>query len=176
MKQILTPFLVFFILIGSGHMAADISTPINNIFNDSCSAKDFLLLRDKGVQADFFRQRDSVQKIQYPLDDQDKFNSVDITSKMLQQFLKDIDINQLLKTDNFESSYFFNISPPQFKDSKKCKDVIKVQYFHSSCTFRLVIDNVYLVQDTDCIGGTQVMYSFKIINGRISDFGRDEAG
>jgi hypothetical protein len=95
---------------------------------------------------------------------------------MLQQFLQDIDIDLLSKSNSFERAYFFKIAPPQFSDSKKCKDLIKIQYFPKSCTFRLVIDNVYLVEKTECIGGSQVVYSFKIVNGRLSDFWRDEAG
>jgi hypothetical protein len=129
-----------------------------------------------GTQSEFFRQRDSVQKAQYSHGDQDIYNSVDINSKMLQQFLTDIDVNQLQKTGTFEKSYFFNIAPPQYKDTKECKDIIRVQYLSSSCTFILIIDNVYMVQDLGCAGGTQVIYSFKISNGHVRDFGRNEAG
>jgi len=172
----MTKTLIFILTILTLQGHSDICSPKYFSFKDSCSAKDFLLLRDKVTQSDFFRQRDSVRKIQYPLGDQDTCNSVDITKNMLQQFLKDIDINLLLKTNTFESTYFFNIAPPQFSDSKKCKDIIRLQYFPSSCTFRLVIDNVYLVENTDCIGGSQVVYSFKIVNGRLSDFWRNEAG
>lgn len=148
---------------------------MTSFIQTDCSPTDFTKLNDKKLQDDFFKQRDSVQKAQYPNSDQDIKNSVDLTRQMLMQFLKDFNIETFKKTGTYENYYFFNISPPQFKDSKVCKDKISVQYFKESCTYRMIIENVYMVEK-DCIGGQQVSYTFKIIKNKIADFGRDEAG
>jgi len=146
------------------------TTPIN------CSAKNLLKLRDNGLQYDFFRQLASIRKVQYPNNDQDTDNSVDITPSLLKKFLKDVNVDTLQKNGTYESYYFFNIAPAQYVDSKKCKDKIEIQYFNKECGFRMVIDNVYLVEKRDCIGGSQVIYGFKIVDGKIVDFTRNEAG
>jgi len=140
-----------------------------------CSPTDFTKLKDKKLQDNFFTQLDSVKKVQYPKNDQDTKNAVDLTPKMLNQFLKDFNLETFKKTGIYENYYFFNISPPQFKDSKICKDKISVQYFSESCTYRMIVENVYIVEN-NCIGGQQVSYNFKIIKNKIVDFGRDEAG
>jgi hypothetical protein len=146
-----------------------------SFLNHDCSSTDITKLNDKKLQVDFFTRLDSVRKAQYPNNDQDTNNSVDLTPKLLQLFLKDINLETLKKNGRYDAFYFFNISPPQFKDSKECKDRISLRYFPESCMFRIEVENVYLVE-RDCIGGSQVSYGFKIVKDKIVDFGRNEAG
>ena len=141
----------------------------------NCSAMDLVKLKDKELQDEFFKQLDSIKKVQYSNYTQDTGNSVDITPNLLRQFLENINADSLQMNGVYESHFFFNIAPPQYVDSKKCKDIISIQYF-IDCGFRMVIDNVYLVEKEGCIGGSQVVYGFKIIDGKIVDFGRQEAG
>src|SRR5687767_8682820 len=69
--------------------ATSVTTPGN------CSAKDLLKLRNQELQFDFFRQLDSLRKVQYPGNDQDTNNSVDITPGLFRQFLTDINAETL---------------------------------------------------------------------------------
>jgi hypothetical protein len=141
-----------------------------------CGSEDFLKLKNKQLQADFFRQLDSVRKGQYPNNDQDIYNLVDITPALLNKFLSDINIDSLRKNEMYEASYFFNIAPKEYTDSRKCDDVITVRFFSEDCSFRMIIDNVYPVKDVGCAGGAQVLYGFKIFKSRIIEFGRQAAG
>ncbi len=147
---------------------------------NNCSASDFLKLKDKNLQDDFFRQLDSLRKSQYRINDPDTKSSVDITQNLLKKFLKEVNIDTLQKNGTYECFYFFNIAPPEFVDSKKCKDKITIQYLSETCEFRMMVDNVYLVDVEDdkpyCIGGAQVVYDFKILDGKIVDFRRGLIG
>ena len=154
-----------------------LSEPTTSVITpNSCSAKDLLELRNPALQYDFFRQLDSIRKVQYPNNDQDTNNSVDITPNLLRKFLAEINADTLQQNEIYEGYYFFNIAPPQYVDSKKCRDKITIQYFGKECGFRIIIDNVYLVEKEGCIGGSQVLYGFKIVGGKIVDFTRNEAG
>lgn len=141
-----------------------------------CDASDFLKLKDKQLQADFFKHLDSVRKIQYPANDQDIYNLVDITPAMLNSFLNDINIDSLQKNASYEHKYFFNIAPKGFTDSRTCADVIILRFFEEDCSFRVIIDNVYPVEEQGCAGGAQVIYGFHIEDNKIIRFGRQAAG
>ena len=142
-----------------------------------CSGRavDILKLKEKELQIEFFLKLDSIKKLQYPDKDQDTCNSVDLTPALLNKILKDINGMTLQEKGVFTSFYNFNIACPGFTDSEVCKDKVSIHFFEESCCFRIVIENSYMVEG-DCIGGSQVVYGFKIDNGRIIDFGRQEAG
>jgi len=140
-----------------------------------CSAVDFMKLSQKEIQITFFHNLDSIRKVQYPANDQENCNSVDMTPYLLNDFLKSIDEEAFQKSGEFECVYNFNIACPDFTDSEICKDKISIKYFEKTCCFRLVIENIYMVEG-DCIGGSQVVYGFDIQNDRIVNFSRQEAG
>lgn len=146
--------------------------PVHSIY----SSKDFLQLKNKELQADFFRVLDSTRKSQYRNNDQDIYNLVDITPDLLRKFLKDINADTLARHDVFEARYFFNIAPRSFTDSKKCDDLVTLRFFREDGSFRMIIDNVYPVEELGCAGGAQVIYGFKIRDNRIVDFDRQAAG
>lgn len=150
-------------------------TKVTATVKSTCFAVDFIALKNKDLQKNLFKQLDSIIKIQYPNNNQELYNSVDLTPKMLNQFLKDIDLESLEKNDQFEQFYNFNISHPNFKDSPICRDQVAVLFLKENCRFRITIDNVYMVEG-DCIGGSQVIYGFQIKDSEIIDFWRDEAG
>lgn len=137
------------------------------------TALDFLKLTDKKIQADFFHQLDSIRKVQYPKNDQDTAIFVDLTPKLLDNFIKDLNKDQLYKTGEFEKEYNFNISPPQYTDSKECEDKVSLTFDKINCSFRLIIFNEFFAEW--CQEST-VVYVFKINGDRILDFGRSEAG
>lgn len=134
---------------------------------------DFLKLEDKTVQADFFHQLDSIRKVQYPKNDQDTAIFVDITPKLLDKFILDLNKDQLYKNDEFEKEYNFNIAPPQYTDSKKCKDRVSVAFDKKTCNFRLIVFNEFFAEWCQ---ESAVIYAFKINGGKILDLVRNEAG
>ena len=138
-------------------------------------AIDILKLKEPLLQKEFFRELDSIKDLQYPENDQEECNNVDITSELLNTFLGDINTSTFQEKGEFECFYNFNIACPGFSDSEICKDKISIQFFESSCNFRMVIENCYMVEGS-CIGGAQVVYTFKIIDGKVINFGRNEAG
>jgi hypothetical protein len=137
------------------------------------TAMDFLKLSDKTIRADFFHQLDSIRKDHYPKNDQDTAIFVDLTPKLLDKFIKDLNKDQLYKTGEFEKEYNFNIAPPQYTDSKECKDKVSLTFDKKTCSFRLIIFNEFFAEW--CQEST-VVYAFKINGDKIWDFGRNEAG
>jgi len=53
--------------------------------DDNCGSLDFMKLKDSELQADFFSALNGLLKKQYPNNDQEKCNSVDMTPALLQQ-------------------------------------------------------------------------------------------
>lgn len=151
------------------------SKAVPQIDTTSCdeTALAFLELVDKNIQADFFHLLDSIRKAQYPQNDQDTTISVDLTPKLLDKFLNDLNKAQFAQTGKFEKEYNFNIAPPEFADSKACTDQISLSFEKNTCSFRLVITNRFFAE---WCHGSSVVYGFKINGGKISSFGRNEAG
>ena len=148
----------------------------SSIFTSTdCSPTTIKKLEDKRLMGYFFDRLDSVKRIQYPGNDQDTGNSVDLNPRLLSQFISDINTETFSKTGTFQKHYFFDMAPASYKDSEKCKDVISIQFIPSSCSFRIEIQNAYPVKN-DCAGGSQVSYHFKIQNNSIVNFSRNEAG
>lgn len=134
---------------------------------------DFLKLTDKTIQADFFHKLDSIRKVQYPKNDQDTAIFVDLTPKLMDIFIKDLNKDELNKTGSFEKEYNFNIAPPKYKDSKECIDKISLSFDKETCSFRLVIFNEFFAEWCQ---ESSVFYGFQINGDKILDFGRNEAG
>lgn len=137
------------------------------------TALDFLKLTDKTIRTDFFRQLDSIRNVQYSKNDQDTAIFIDITPKLLDRFIRDLNKDELSKTGEFEKEYNFNIAPPQYRDSKECKDKISIAFDKNTCRFRLTIFNVFFAEW--CQEST-VIYGFQISSDKILNFGRSEAG
>jgi hypothetical protein len=154
------------------HLQSKAGTQMDTISCDN-TPLEFLKLMDKHIKAGFFQQLDSIRKVQYSKNDQDTDIFVDLTPKLLDKFLKDLNKDQLAKTGNFEKEYNFNIAPKKYKDSKECKDKISITYDKKYCGFRLVIYNEFFAEW--CQEST-VVYGFKINGDRIYDFSRNEAG
>ncbi len=133
----------------------------------------FLKLTEKKIQVDFFHQLDSIKKDQYPNDDLDTNIFVDITPKLLNKFLGDLNEELFIETGSFEKEYNFNIAPPQFVDSKECLDKISITFEKNTCSFHMIIYNEFFA---DWCQESTVVYGFKIIGNKISDFRRNEAG
>jgi len=154
------------------HLESKADTQIDSTSCDK-TALDFLKLANKNIQTDFFHQLDSIRKVQYPKNDQETAIFVDLTPKLLDKFLRDLNKDEFSKTGNFEKEYNFNIAPPKYTDSKECKDKISITFDKRTCSFRLVINNEFFAEW--CQEST-VIYGFKINGNKISDFGRNEAG
>ncbi len=144
---------------------------------ESCEGQsvDFLILEDERVQADFFSKLDSIRKIQYPDDDRKMSIMVDITPEYLNKFLTDLDQDTLMVKKGFDKEYHFDIAPQGYTDPKICMDRIEVGFDEEKCTFRLKVFNTFLVQADWCTE-SMVVYGFKIENGNLVDFWRQEAG
>lgn len=147
------------------------------VVSGSCFQKpsDFLTLKNKEIQSTFFYKLDSTRKVQYPENDQEISMMVDLTPEYLNKFIADINLDTLLVNKRFGKEYHFNISPNGYSDPKRCKDKIEVIFDEKQCTFRLNIYNTFLVEPNWCTE-SMVVYGFSILNGKIVDFGRQEAG
>ena len=140
-----------------------------------CQGLDFMKLQNQGLQDDLFKKIDSIRRVQYPDNDQAKEIMIDLTPKMLNQFLKDIDQAVLSKTGKFEKEYHFNIAPKEFSDPPICKDKISIEFYTENCRYRMMIWNTFLAEPGWCTE-SQVIYSFEIKDDGITGFERNEAG
>jgi hypothetical protein len=154
-----------------------ISKDSEQIDSTNCTGNtvDFLKLKDKELQVDFFSKLDSIRKVQYPDNDQETSIMVDLTPEYLIKFLTDIDSDSLTANNQFEKEYHFNIAPKDYTDPEVCKDKIAVSFDVKNCSFRLNVYNTFLVEPDWCTE-SMVVYGFKISNGRIIDIWRQEAG
>ncbi len=137
------------------------------------TAIDILILLDQKNQADFFHQLDSLRRSQYPDNDQDTAIFFDITPKLLNRFLRDLNKDQLIKTGKFEKVYYFNIAPAGYKDSKKCTDKISLRFSKETCSFHITIFNEFFAEW--CQEST-VSYIFQVKGNKISFLDRYETG
>jgi len=138
-------------------------------------ANDFLKLKDKALQKEFFFMLDSIRKVQYPDNDQELTIMVDLTPEYLNKFLTDLNKDSLRLNNTFEKEYHFNIAPKGYTDPKVCKDKIQITFDEEYCSFRMVIYNTFFVEPNWCTEST-IVYTFRIEEDRIIDFGRNEAG
>lgn len=160
------------------HDSAKISVDSPKLHQDTFSltqtkASDILQLKLPAIQKSFFRQLDSMLKIQYPNNDQDKDIFVDLRPKMLSQFLSELDTNTLIKNGAFDKSYHFNIAPPMYKDTKACSDQITLEYDTHSNFFTLIISNRFYAEWCQ---ESAVRYFFIITNKKVLLLDRTEAG
>ena len=100
---------------------------------------------------------------------------VDLTPEYLDKFLADLDQDSLSMNNRFEKDYHFNVAPKDYTDPEICKDKIGITFDKEHCSFRLNIYNTFLVEPDWCTE-SMVVYGFIISNGKIVDFGRQEAG
>ena len=136
-------------------------------------ASDILQLKLPVIQKSFFRQLDSMLKIQYPNNDQEKDIFVDLKPNMLNQFLSDLDTNLLIKKGAFDKSYHFNIAPPMYKDTKTCSDQITLEYDVHSNYFSLIISNRFYAEWCQ---ESAVRYFFILTKKKVILLDRTEAG
>lgn len=136
-------------------------------------ASDVLYLKNPAIQKSFFRQLDSMLKIQYPNNDQEKDIFVDLTPNMLNQFLSDLDTNVLIKNGAFDKSYHFNIAPPMYKDTKTCSDQITLEYDIHSNYFSIIISNRFFAEWCQ---ESAVRYFFILTKKKVILLDRTEAG
>jgi len=143
----------------------------------NCMGKteDFLNLRDKELQVDFFSKLDSIRKVQYPHNDQETSIMVDLTPEYLIEFLDDINLDSLTANKQYEKEYHFNIAPKDYTDPEICKDKIAMSFDAENCSYRLNVYNTFLVEPDWCTE-SMVVYGFKIENDKIVDFWRQVAG
>lgn len=145
----------------------------DTFYHTQVRATDILYLNNPTLQKSFFSQLDSMLYSQYPKQDQEKDIFVDLTPKMLEQFLRDLDTNQLIKTGSFEKSYHFNIAPPMYKDTKACSDQITLEYDPKSEQFFLIIGNRFYYEWCQ---ESSVRYNFTITQKGVRLIDRAEAG
>lgn len=162
-----------FLILTASHFGKSELTTISKTFIQTCSPEDFLKLKDKHLQEDFFAHLDSIRKVQYPNNNQDTNIFVDLTPKLLSRFLKDIDKDILIMTGRFEREYHFNIAPPGYSDPEICKDKISLLFNTESCSFRMIIYNTFFAEWCQ---ESSVVYVFQINGNRITEFWRNEAG
>lgn len=172
MKQILV-ISTLFLLIACVDKSKNVSSTTSDTASCDKSAVAFLKLANNSFQADFFHQLDSIKKVQYPQNDQDAAIFVDLTPKLLNMFLKDMKEGEFSKTNKFEKEYNFNIAPPDYTDSKECKDKISITFDKRTCSFLLVIYNEFFAEW--CQEST-IFYEFKIAGDKIYDLRRNIAG
>lgn len=146
---------------------------LDTIYLTLPKASDIQYLNNPTLQKSFFRQLDSILKIQYPNNDQDKDIFVDLRPKMLSRFLSDLDTTALIKNGAFDKSYHFNIAPPMYKDTKACSDQITLEYDAHSNFFTLIIGNRFYAEWCQ---ESAVRYIFTITKNAVKLLDRTEAG
>lgn len=163
-------------------------TEIEQEKTTNCSINDFLILKEKNIQQDFFKKIDSVFVIQYP-NPKDRESSINITPEILNKYLRDID-KQSLKDSLvvFEDvtlankEYHFKFIPKSFNQWKTSnyKNNIYIRHSAKDCSFSLYINYSCLIDfegdEDDVVEEHLIFYYFRIINGKIVDFGRNEVG
>ena len=142
-----------------------------------CNLKVFLSLKSKNLQADFFRKIDSATAVQYP---KGKAQTVNITPAILNRYLNDIekDLSQQSVGEMIaERTYHYKLVPPEFtKQANNTKNKIYISFYPKGCDFTLHLLYSYYLKEHDVVVESSVIYYFTIINGKIVNFGRDEAG
>lgn len=138
-------------------------------------SSDFLKLKYKNLQSEFFGKIDSIRTVQYPNNHQEISIMDDMTPEYLNKFLADINLDSLSKNNQFEQEYHFNIAPEDFTDPDICKDKIEVSFNDKDGSFRLSIYNTFLVE-LDWCTESMVIYGFSIKEDKIINFWREEAG
>lgn len=170
----------------------DTLVSIKEKIEDSLNITDFLLLRKKSIQRDFFKKIDSTFAIQFPTNE-DKKRSLNITPKMLNIYLNDIsevdfkDSISIVENTFAKRTYRFKLVPKEIEKIYKTSDyktIFQLNYFPND-GYRFVIMISYFIHfeeddDNEVEKGVMeehmILYYFKIINGKIVDFGRNEAG
>ena len=143
-----------------------------------CKIKNILLLKNKTLQAEFFRKIEATTAEQYAERNRDE--TVNITPAMLNKYLNDIENNlntQVADTTTFERMYHYKLVPPEFaQQASKEKNKIYIRFHPKGCDFSLYLLYSYYLKEHDVVVESSVIYYFTIINGKIANFGRDEAG
>ncbi len=132
-----------------------------------CNSKSFFLLENEVFREKFLHKVDSLIAIQYP--NGKVKTSVDITSDMLVKFLKDIDKNTFLRTNNFEKKYD-NLKNTNGIKKYRCS----IEFYPMECGYRFVLSS--FIETKEWFDETSTIYSFSIINDKIINFARQEAG
>ncbi len=150
--------------------------PITAQKAEGCKVKNILLLKNKNLQADFFRKINSVTAVQYP---KSKAQTVNITPAILNKYLSDIEKDlstQVADTTTFERTYHYKLVPPEFaKQASNAKNKIYISFYPKGCVFTLHLLYSYYLKEHDVVVESSVIYHFTIINGKIVNFGRDES-
>ena len=150
--------------------------PITAQKAEGCKVKNILLLKNKNLQADFFRKINSVTAVQYP---KSKAQTVNNTPAILNKYLSDIEKDlstQVADTTTFERTYHYKLVPPEFaKQASNAKNKIYISFYPKGCVFTLHLLYSYYLKEHDVVVESSVIYHFTIINGKIVNFGRDES-
>ena len=105
---------------------------------------------------------------------------MNITPVMLNKYLNDIENNlntQVADTTTFERMYHYKLVPPEFaQQASNEKNKIYIRFHPKGCDFSLYLLYSYYLKEHDVVVESSVIYYFTIINGKIANFGRDEAG
>lgn len=150
--------------------------PITAQKAEGCKVKNILLLKNKNLQADFFRKINSVTAVQYP---KSKAQTVNITPAILNKYLSDIEKDlsqQPIDEIIAERTYHYKLVPPEFaKQANNAKNKIYISFYPKGCVFTLHLLYSYYLKEHDVVVESSVIYHFTIIDGKIANFGRDES-
>ena len=150
--------------------------PITAQKAQECNLKVFLSLKNKTLQADFFRKIDSVTAAQYP---EGKAPTINITPAILNKYLSDIEKDlsqQPIDEIIAERTYHYKLVPPEFaKQANNAKNKIYISFYPKGCVFTLHLLYSYYLKEHDVVVESSVIYYFTIIDGKIANFGRDES-
>lgn len=130
----------------------------------------FLELNDSKLQTQLFYKIDSITKVQYPKRRIRK-RAINLNTNLINNFIIDLDTNQLKEKHTFTQEVQLGITSGKEIDTT-CIDDINLKY-NANEYFILTISNSFLKEITKC-SSTNVLYYFKIENGKILDFNRKE--
>ncbi|WP_334126806.1 hypothetical protein [Empedobacter brevis] len=139
--------------------------------NLDCKPEDILILTRKDMETEFFRKLDAVISKQYP--EEKEKQTIDITPELLNQFLRDLNINTLKNDSVFQKKYGVKLTSEN-TETRNESNTMELMYFPQDCTYRLSVNNYY--ETNEFSDERSVSYSFKIENGHVTAFRRQEAG
>ena len=171
MKNVLVfiALLVFLSCLKNAKNTEEANEKIENKLTGNCNLENILLLTHKEQEIIFFQKLDSLVLKQYP----EGKEAIDITPELLSRFLSDLEINNLKNDSVFRKKYIVKLTPESLETFHESNN-IELMYFPKDCAYRLSVNNYYETKEYADEGS--VSYSFKIENGSIKDFKRQEAG
>ena len=138
---------------------------------NNCDVKDIVFLNQNEGHKSFIKTLDSTVQKQYPAGKE--ITSPELNTEILTQFLNDLNLENFDETFKFQKKYNLKLTPKSVQTLNEI-NIIELVYYPKECSYRLSINCSYETEDYS--DESSVIYFFKIVDGKLKDFARQEAG